>query len=780
MGKSLVIIGSRPTDLYGYDTNKDGSPNNEVRAKYAQLRSSISDYIRNNGFTDVYSSLDLGSEQYGAEAAINAKANLHALIPFPNQDAKWPEDKKANYKKILDYATDITPIDDKYDPKTTGRKRMDYLRGVVAQGSEVLMVYDGHENENAIYTLNALKKECSKNGIESPKYLNPKTLEVTEKRPFPDRPRIVSEERINEINERNADKAKAGIYTRQERKDMSDIWNAYLNKLTLRPEHERDLLNRGFTKEQIAEFQYKSLPQTEEEANKLVESLRADGWDLSKAPGFAIAEDGGAFSTQIMKDGYFCPARDTETGLLYGMQIRNCNKEEAKKYGKYTWFSAGKNAVGLSSSQPAAYYKGNMTMNVDGAERPVILITEGVLKCNLAYLGMGRQLGIVGMAGVFGQKGLYSYDEKGEAETLNPDEARHLFKDAIVLECFDADFVKNKNVRGASYRIRNELVDNYGAYATARMTWDDEGKGIDDFVVDCNRAGKDIKYNISNVIMAGSPTEVVQNEWNKPETRHVEIKDVNNSPLRGLKLEIKMNDIYAAGYKIQPKIEEPKSEQQANQLNTQQTAEEPTETPEQHARRKYVEHLNERTGRREPMFNKLLPAVMNNDTKYAHNTGKFLVEMPASSTLDSDMKRRSVELTEYVGDVLGTPESANKPQKLFVSDSVTQGQKKYVAVIFTGFEDENKKVSAALKGTIQDVFYKQQFDIGRTFLVSDTELNSAISRYGTDAAKETMILPDPLKERIAKGESLNESLGVTNNGIDGKDSNSNSYGDFGN
>ena len=766
MSKSLVIIGSRPTDLYGYDTNKDGSPNKEVKAQYSSLRSAIQQYIVDNCITDVYSTLDLGSEQSGAEAAINAKANLHALVPFPNQDAKWPEDKKANYQKILGYAADVTPIDDKYDPKTTGRKRMDYLRGLVAQGAEVLMVYDGHEGENAMYTLNALKKECSKNGIDLPKYLNPKTLEVTEKQPFPDRPRIVSEERIAEINERNADKAKAGIYTRQERQDMSDIWNAYLEKLTLRPEHERDLLNRGFTKEQIVEFQYKSLPQTKEEADKLVESLMADGWDLSKAPGFAIAEDGGAFSTQTMKDGYFCPARDTETGLLYGMQIRNCDKEEAKKYGKYTWFSAGKNAIGLSSSQPAAYYKGNMTMNVDGVERPVILITEGVLKCNLAYLGMGRQLGIVGMAGVFGQKGLYAYDEKGEAEVLDPNDTRHLFKDAIVLECFDADFVKNKNVRGASYRIRNELVDNYGAYATARMTWSDEGKGIDDFVVDCNRAGKDITYNISNVIMAGSPTEVVQNEWNKPETRHIEIPNVDNSPLRGLKLQIKMDDIYAAGYKIQPKIEEPKSEQPAN---AQPAVEEPTETPEQHARRKYVEHLNERTGRREPLFNKLLPAVMDNDTKYAHNTGKFLIEMPVSSTLDSDMRRRSVELTEYVEDVLGTPESANKPQKLFISDSVTQGQKKYVAVVFTGFEDENKKVSAALKGTIQDIFYKQQFDIGRTFLVSDTELNAAISRYGTDTAKETMMLPDPRKARMAQGETLNESLDKTNNGIDGID-----------
>lgn len=758
MGKSLIVIGSKPTGLYGYETNKDGSTNTEIKNKYSALRNSIQQYINDNDITDVYSTMDLGSEQYGAEAAINAKANFHALVPFPNQDAKWPNDKKANYQKILKYATDVTPIDDKYDPKTTLRKRMDYLRELVAQGADVLMVYDGHENENAVYTLNALKKECTKNGMDTPKYLNPKTLVVTDTQPYPDRPRIVSEQRIAQINEHNDNKATAGVYTRQERKEMSDIWNAYLNKLSLRPEHERDLLNRGFTKDQIAEFQYKSLPQTKEEADSLIKSLRDDGWDLSKAPGFAIDGDGGAFTTQIMKDGYFCPARDTETGLLYGMQIRNCNKEEAKKYGKYTWFSAGKDAIGLSSSQPAAYYKGSMTMTTpDGKERPVILITEGVLKCNLAYLGMGRQLSIVGMAGVYGQKGLYVYDEKGKAEQLKPEDARHLFKDAIVLECFDADFVKNKNVRNASYRIRNELVDNYGAYATARMTWKDDGKGIDDFVVDCNREGEDIKYDISNVITADSPTEVITNEWNKPETRHVEIKDIKDSPLNGLNVEIKMSDIYAAGYKIQPKVDVPKTEQ-SNAIHTQ-TEPEPTETPEQHAKRKYVEHLNERTGRREPIFRQLFPAMMNEHTKYAQNAGKFIIEMPAASTLDSDMRRKVTELTEYVEDVLGTPEG-NNSQKLFVSDSITKGPRKYVAVMFTDFSEENKKVSAALKGTISDTFYKQQFDIGRTFLVSDSELKEAMNRYsiGDNGAKFAQQQLYTSRNSVSNGETLDMSL----------------------
>lgn len=775
MKKSLIIIGSRPTDLYGYDTNKDGSPNQAVANEYAALRNSITQYIKDNGITDVYTTLDLGAEQYGAEAAINARVNLHALVPYPNQEAKWPKGKQDNYNKILQYATDTTQISDVYD-KDSNKKRINFLKGIVSDtAAGVLMVYDGHEGENAMYTLNALKKECKDNGVQPPDFLNPKTRQISDAQPFPERPRIVSQERIDEIIAHNESKRMNGRYTRAERKDMSDIWNAYLDKLELRPEHERDLLNRGFTKEQITEFKYKSLPQTKEEADSLVKSLMDDGWDLSKAPGFAIAEDGGAFSTRIMNDGYFCPAHDTETNTLYGMQIRNCNKEEAKKYGKYTWFSAGGDAIGLSSSQPAAYYEGNMTMDVGGKERPVILITEGVLKCNLAYLGMGRQIGIVGMAGVYGQKGLYVYDEKGEAETLAPEDARHLFKDAIVVECFDADFVKNKNVRGASYRIRNELVDKYGAYATCRMTWDDEGKGIDDFVVDCNRQGKDIRYNLSNVIVAGSPTEVIKNEWGKDETRHIEIKDINQSPLAGLAIDIKMEDVYAAGYKIQPKIEEPVSETQPEE--TPKEPEKPVineKDTKEYKDRKRIEHMNEWTGRRDPIFKQALPAKIDLTTEIVDNAGKFIVNMPSYSTLDVDLKRCKDELTGIVEDIIGMEETKNKTQKIYISDAIPGKDKKSVVMLYNGFDEQGKRVSMMLKGAIDDTFHREEFDIGRTFTVSDTELESAISQYGDKDRQHkpytrTLQAPNvPESGNAQENEcKLNESLVVENLGAEG-------------
>ena len=753
MGKSLIIIGSKPTDIYGWGNNP------EEAAKYKQLRAQMSQYIKDNEITDVYSTLDLGAEQIGAEAAINAGSQFHALIPYNNQDAKWADGTKENYAKILKYAADKTQIDGDYAGVETSKRRLEYLRNLVeTEQAEVLMVYNGNEGDKSMYALNTLKKALKSSGLEPPKFLDPRDLSISEKQPYPERPRIVSEERIAAIEAQNNDPNRMGKYTRADRQYMSDLWKAYLDKLELRPEHELDLLNRGFTKEQIAEFGYKSLPRSKDEADKLVESMLADGWDLSRAPGFGIAGDGGAFSTQTMKDGYFCPARDTELDRLYGMQIRNCDKEEAKKYGKYTWFSAGKNNIGLSSSQPAAYYEGNMTMNVGGQERPVILITEGVLKCNLAYLGMGRQVGIVGMAGVYGQKGLYVYDEKGEAEKLDPADARHLFKDAVVVECFDADFVKNKNVRNASYRIRNELVDVYGAYATCRMTWSDAGKGIDDYVVDCNRDGKDIDFHLSNVIMAGSPTEVVTNEYGKPETRHMEISDIEKSPLKGLGIHISMQDVYDAGYKIQPKIEVPKADTPQTAQQEVQKPAEPVETEAQHKARKYLKHLNERCGTREIAIKKAFPgSVIDANTRYAHDAGKFIVTMPSFSTLDVDLKRRAAEIKMAVEEDLGVDESKAKGE-ILVSEPVTLSEdNKAVVVMFNNFEGDRKAVNHIVKGVIDDTFHKFDFDMSHTYTVSvrqdgKGELNIAQASTGCPSVE----MPIPTAPNAPQ--SLNESL----------------------
>jgi len=725
MAKNLIIIGSKPNNLYGYTTE-------ENKASYSELRKSVRDYIADNGFTDVYSTLDIGAEQIGAEAAINSNTNLHALIPYSNQDAKWPTAQKENYAKILQYAVekvDITGVD--YSGGSA-KSRMDYLRNLITtEHAEVMMVYNGTENDSTLYTLNALKKACTSSGVDAPKFLNPKTLTVTERQPFPDRPRLVSEERIAEIQ------AHGEQYTLKEREEMSGIWNTYLDKLELRPEHKADLLDRGFTEAQIEKFKYKSLPQTKEEADKLMNGMRAAGVDLTKAPGFPIAEDGGAFSTQTMRDGYFCPAWDTEAGMLYGMQIRNCNKEEAKVYGKYTWFSGGKGKIGLSSSQPAAFYKGK---NPD-----IILITEGVLKCNLAFEAMGEEYSIMGMAGVYGQKGLYPYDE------------RNLFKDKIVLECFDADFVKNKNVREASARIRNELIDLYGAAATARMTWNVEGKGIDDFVTDENRLGEDIAFNLSRVIMADSPTEVIKNEWNKDETRHVEIADVAESPINGLTVRINMDKVHNDGFKIQPKIEKP-NQSQENQASIPSTPAAPVETPEEHRQRKQIEHMNEWTGRREPVFSKLLPAKINLDTIVERNAGKFIVEMPVGSKLDKAIKVKAEELVGYTEDVLGVPEDKSGKQKLFISDAIENGGgAKSIVVLFSNFASDNKNVSAALKGAITDTFYRDNPTIGRTFVVSNAEMETAISKFSNSRTSAQQIV-DPIKNQETVPEKVNENL----------------------
>lgn len=751
MGKSLIIAGSKPAHLYGYMSD-------ENKADYAKLRSSIQNYIVENGITDVYTTMDIGAEQIGMEAAINAKAKgspvrTHAMIPYSNQDEKWPDAQKNNYQKIVKYS-DIEPITGKPYSKESGRERLNALRDtLVNQNADVLMVYDGNEEDKSVlYTYNALKKTARDNGLDAPKFLHPTTLEISDARPFPKRQRIVSKEAVEWVKDKaNAVKNKNYQYSPEELTDMSNIWKAYLSKLTLRDEHKRDLLDRGFTEEQIDKFQYKSLPRTPDEANKIMDQLLSEGYDLYKAPGFTVAEDGGAYSTQVMGDAYFCPAWDMGADMLYGMQIRNCNKEEAKKYGKYMWFSANKDGYGLSSSQPAAFYEGK---NPD-----IILITEGVLKCNLAFEAMGEEYSILGMAGVYGEKGLYPYDR------------RDLFKDKIVLECFDADFVKNKNVRAASSRIRNNLIDYYGAKMTARMTWDDAGKGIDDYVSDKNRMHEDVNFDLSRVITNDSTTEVISNEWGKPETVHKEIADVKDSPLANLKMHIDMAKVHAAGFKIQPKAETPQASTDV-QAPVEETHE---ETPQEHAIRKKREHMNEWTGRREPIFRAVLPATVDETSQIVPDAGKFIITIPEDSKMDQALKIRSNEIADYASEILGLDETTHTGQQIMISKSVPMhGAQKAVVVMFNQFSDKSnyKNISGAIKGAIADTFYKENYTVGRSFPMSDTEVVSAIKQFADKDTKEIFI-NDPRKLVPVSDVKLNENLlskavaDLQNDGMDG-------------
>ena len=54
----------------------------------------------------VMSGMDLGAAQSGAEVAVELGVPLVAVLPFPDQDARWPADVRARYRRLLDAAAD--------------------------------------------------------------------------------------------------------------------------------------------------------------------------------------------------------------------------------------------------------------------------------------------------------------------------------------------------------------------------------------------------------------------------------------------------------------------------------------------------------------------------------------------------------------------------------------------------------------------------------------------------------------------------------------------------
>jgi uncharacterized phage-like protein YoqJ len=121
--KKLCFIGHRPEKLGGYNRN----PISDY-VKMA-LRGAIERAIKRRVETFI-SGGALGVDQWAAEIVLDIQAKeikksyggfseikLNIALPFPSQPAKWPQDAKRHYDKILQKAYKIIAVkDDPYAP----------------------------------------------------------------------------------------------------------------------------------------------------------------------------------------------------------------------------------------------------------------------------------------------------------------------------------------------------------------------------------------------------------------------------------------------------------------------------------------------------------------------------------------------------------------------------------------------------------------------------------------------------------------------------------------
>lgn len=214
-----------------------------------------------------------------------------------------------------------------------------------------------------------------------------------------------------------AEKRKAGrvqqaaVSSRASAEAVDTAYRELLSMLQLSAEHERKLVERGLSREQIDILQARSIPV--QEGERLARMLLFRGILVKGIPGFYKNARKNWSIAFPKSTGILFPIPD-ENGRYCGIQMR---MDEVRNGRKYLWLSSGKYPEGVSSGSPAAFW-GNM----DSKE---IAVTEGGLKAYCAWCF--SQKPFIGLPGVGQAKSVEDFLRKNAASGLT------------LLECMDMD-----------------------------------------------------------------------------------------------------------------------------------------------------------------------------------------------------------------------------------------------------------------------------------------------------------------------------------------------------
>ncbi|TCO68211.1 DUF3854 domain-containing protein [Caldanaerobacter subterraneus] len=231
------------------------------------------------------------------------------------------------------------------------------------------------------------------------------------------------------------------------------VYRAFLDKLTLKEQHLRNLLKRGLSWEETAKNLYKSLPEEPQQRWEICRELIKEGYNLKGIPGFYQREkDGEKYWDFVDYKGFLIPVKDVQ-GRIQGFQIR---LDEEEKGRKYLWFSSRNKLNGT----PAHAWQG-----VHGGPSKVVIVTEGPLKADVAhYLSRYTFVSVPGVTAI-----------KGIEIVLKQLGAKKVYI------AFDMDILTNPAVQKARKRLENKLVE--AGFEVRTKTWDSRYKGIDDYLL---------------------------------------------------------------------------------------------------------------------------------------------------------------------------------------------------------------------------------------------------------------------------------------------------------
>ena len=258
------------------------------------------------------------------------------------------------------------------------------------------------------------------------------------------------------------------------------------------------LTQRGYTKEQVKEFGYCSLPVSAEERVSIARKIQQVGLSVDGVPGFCLNKDGDyeiadfgfyyrkkVFHKESLKDSeilhFLIPSYDLNGNLQF-FQIAwdkrlvgklNINGEE-RKFAKYTMFSTPTKKGGGRANATVGYVgyyqeSGNTYIPfLDG--KTTLPLVEGTLKSALYYELVGRKETVLSLVGVNNYKACKSF-LKALKEVCPQVEQ--------IDDCFDMDDTENECVSEGSKRLK-EICEELGL-RYHRRRWNPQFKGIDDY-----------------------------------------------------------------------------------------------------------------------------------------------------------------------------------------------------------------------------------------------------------------------------------------------------------
>ena len=281
-----------------------------------------------------------------------------------------------------------------------------------------------------------------------------------------------SEERKKKIEKRKEEIKKYEVKEEPIRsiKDRDVTYEMLLKMIPLAEDHVQNLLNRGLTKETILKNEYRTLPHDclDDMCVKLLEK----GVYLDGVPGFY--KDRNTWRLRTGKRGIMVPIRNHEN-LIQGFQIRKDSNLLSEDEGKYSWLSS-KGCTSGTGIPGAVHYACDFEDGVPIIKGNSICLTEGALKGDIAHQVSGKPFISVPGVNCLNQLKPELIWLKENCGIKN------------VLNCYDMDYKTNPNVQKALNNT-NDMIREIGL-TPIRLEWNDEYKGIDDYLVAMAKKGK--------------------------------------------------------------------------------------------------------------------------------------------------------------------------------------------------------------------------------------------------------------------------------------------------